>query len=88
MGIATGDHIDHYEMNGLTRLQWPGPQLDTATTTDGQAAENETCLYSGDPITHTLELDGRRFGFCNSFCRDKTLADPLAWPNFVKVYEN
>ncbi|MES2145895.1 MAG: glutathione S-transferase, partial [Pseudomonadota bacterium] len=38
-----------------------------------------------DAITHVLETDGRRFGFCNAFCRDKTVADPEAWPEFVAL---
>ena len=34
---------------------------------------------------HVLELNGRRFGFCNAFCRDKTVADPEAWPKFMAL---
>ena len=30
-------------------------------------------------------LDGRIFGFCNAFCRDKTVADPEAWPKFMAL---
>jgi glutathione S-transferase len=50
-------------------------------------AENAACLYSGEPITHLLEAGGRVFGFCNAFCRDKTVADPLAWPAFAQAWE-
>jgi glutathione S-transferase len=32
-----------------------------------------------------MEMDGRRFGFCNAFCRDKTVADPAAWPRFMAL---
>jgi glutathione S-transferase len=28
------------------------------------------------------------FGFCNAFCRDKTLADPEAWPKFMALYNS
>ena len=31
------------------------------------------------------DLDGRVWGFCNRFCRDKTLADPEAWPAFMAM---
>ena len=48
----------------------------------GTEAENDACPYSGKPVTHVLEVQGRRFGFCNAFCRDKTVADPEAWPKF------
>ena len=52
---------------------------------DVVAAENTTCPYSGRPVTHVLEMEGRRFGFCNAFCRDKTVADPEAWPAFMAL---
>jgi glutathione S-transferase len=55
---------------------------------DGLRAENTTCPYSGDHVTHMLELDARCFGFCNAFCRDKTVADPAAWPKFMALYES
>jgi len=48
-------------------------------------AENATCPYSGDPVTHFLSLDGRIYGVCNAFCRDKTVADPEAWPEFMAL---
>ena len=30
----------------------------------------------------------RRIGFCNAFCRDKTVADPEAWPKFIALYQS
>jgi glutathione S-transferase len=33
-------------------------------------------------VTHFLALGRRVWGFCDAFCRDKTAADPLAWPEF------
>jgi glutathione S-transferase len=27
------------------------------------------------------------FGFCNAFCRDKTVADAEIWPEFQKIYQ-
>ena len=53
-----------------------------ARVVDTGPSVNATCPYSGDPVTDFLELDGRIWGFCNSFCRDKTAADPGAWPKF------
>ena len=47
---------------------------------------NALCPYSGSPVTHFLQMDGRTFGFCNAFCRDKTVADPEAWPKFRDLY--
>jgi glutathione S-transferase len=46
------------------------------------------CPYSGKPVTHLAEIGGRVFGFCNAFCRDKTVADPEAWPAFMEIYDS
>lgn len=66
---------------------WPLPRLN-AEAIDTGTAENSTCPYSGKPVTHLMEIDGRVFGFCNAFCRDKTVADPEAWPNFMEIYHS
>lgn len=68
------------------RRPWPGPAPLAARAVDGTVAENAACPYSGKPVTHVLDLGGRRFGFCNAFCRDKTAADPEAWPAFMDLY--
>ncbi|MGR3492482.1 MAG: glutathione S-transferase [Shimia sp.] len=68
------------------KAPWPGPARLPARAVEGTGAENDACPYSGREITHCLELDGRRFGFCNAFCRDKTVADPGAWPAFMALY--
>lgn len=75
-----------YAMELPTR-DWPQSRL-RANAIDSGTAENTTCPYSGNPITHLMELDGRIFGFCNAFCRDKTVADPEAWPDFTKIYHS
>jgi len=31
-------------------------------------------------------VKGRVFGFCNAHCRDKTVIDPEAWPEFRAIY--
>ena len=63
---------------------WPGPAPLVAEIVDGPS-ENAACPYSGRPVTDFLTLDGRVWGFCNRFCRDKTLADPEAWPAFMAM---
>lgn len=69
------------------RRAWPGPDARPATLRETGTPENKVCPYSGKPVTHFLELEGRLFGFCNAFCRDKTLSDPEAWPAFMALVE-
>lgn len=69
----------------LGKAPWPGPAPIAAKLTDKTDAENSLCPYSELPVTHFLETDGRVFGFCNAFCRDKTIADPGAWPAFMDL---
>lgn len=73
---------------GLDFTSWPGPARLVATPVATGPSENATCPYSGDPVTDFLKIDGRVFGFCNPFCRDKTLDDPGAWPAFMKIYQS
>jgi glutathione S-transferase len=64
---------------------WPGPApLPAQALTDGQP-ENAACPFSGEAVTHLARIDGRIFGFCNAFCRDKSVADPLAWPQVAAL---
>ncbi len=85
MGMADGADQEFYRRDH-PRRDWPGPRPLAARAVDGTASENTACPYSGGPITHVLELSGRRFGFCNAFCRDKTVADPEAWAKFMALY--
>lgn len=87
MGMVDGADQDYYR-RPYPRRDWPGPKPLAARAVEGTTAENTACPYSGDPVTHVLELDGRRFGFCNAFCRDKTVADPEAWPRFMAIYHS
>ena len=87
MGLVDGPDQDFYRRD-YPRRDWPGPKPLPARAVEGTEAENATCPYSGAPVTHVLELDGRRFGFCNAFCRDKTVADPEAWPAFMALYRS
>ena len=81
MGLVDGADQEFYR-RPYPRRAWPGPVPMAARAVEGTKAENAACPYSGKPVTHVLELQGRRFGFCNAFCRDKTVADPEAWAEF------
>ena len=84
MGLVDGAHHEFYR-RPYPRRPWPGPVPMAARAVEGTMAENAACPYSGKPVTHVLEMQGRRFGFCNAFCRDKTVADPEAWPAFMAL---
>ncbi len=83
MGLVRGAELARYAKD-YPRRPWPGPAPKPAHPADGPSV-NEACPYSGEPVTHFLEMDGRVWGFCNAFCRDKTLADPEAWPAFMAL---
>ena len=84
MGLVDGADQEFYRRPYPLR-PWPGPVPMAARAVEGTMAENAACPYSGKPVTHVLEMQGRRFGFCNAFCRDKTVADPEAWPAFMAL---
>jgi glutathione S-transferase len=87
MGLVRGADLPWYAKDFAQR-PWPGPQALTArAVTEGQS-ENTACPYSGKPVTDLAEIDGRIFGFCNTFCRDKTVADPEAWPAFMDMKQS
>jgi glutathione S-transferase len=87
MGLVDGADQEFYRRD-YPRRDWPGPVRLPARAVAGLDTENAACPYSGKPVTHALELYGRRFGFCNAFCRDKTVADPEAWPKFMALYQS
>ncbi|MEM0975977.1 MAG: glutathione S-transferase [Pseudomonadota bacterium] len=84
MGFAENFELSVYDLDQPIG-PWPGPAPLRARAVEGPASENTKCPYSGKEITHALELNGRRWGFCNAFCRDKTVADPEAWPQFMDM---
>jgi glutathione S-transferase len=86
MGIAQNYTQPGYDLD-LPEGQWPGPARLPAIAVEKGPSENTRCPYSGDPVTNYLELDGRIFGFCNPFCRDKTIADAAAWDGFMEIYQ-
>lgn len=83
MGLAADAEQPSYRMDFPLR-PWPGPAPVPAEPANA-AAENSACPYSGRPVTHMLRIEGRVWGFCNAFCRDKTMRDPEAWPAFMAL---
>lgn len=69
----------------LDTRPWPGPAPRAARAVESGPAENNLCPYSGKPATDFLELEGKVYGFCNPTCRDKTVLDPEAWPDFMAL---
>ncbi|MDD9726916.1 glutathione S-transferase [Roseovarius sp. SK2] len=69
----------------LDHTTWPGPRTAPARPVADGTPENTACPYSGKAPTHLMETGGRIFGFCNATCRDKTVADPDAWPAFTAM---
>jgi glutathione S-transferase len=89
MGMVDGADQEFYRRD-YPRRDWPGPAPLPARAlqdADPAEAENALCPYSGEPVRHLLQIGPRRFGFCNAFCRDKTVADPEAWPAFMALLQ-
>lgn len=84
MGLVHGATLARYARPEPT-TDWPGPKPRPARAVAEGTPENAACPYSGSAVADLLEIDGRVLGFCNSFCRDKTVADPEAWPPFVAL---
>ncbi len=73
-----------YEQNLKTK-PWHIIGKSIAKPVESGPSVNAACPYSGKPVTDFLEMDGERWGFCNPTCRDKTVADPAAWPKFMAM---
>jgi glutathione S-transferase len=86
MALVDGADQEFY-WRDQPRRPWPGPEALPADAVEDGTPENTGCLYSGKRVTHLMDAEGRVFGFCNAFCRDKTVADPLAWPAFAAAWE-
>ncbi|MGL4310302.1 MAG: glutathione S-transferase N-terminal domain-containing protein [Paracoccaceae bacterium] len=87
MGRAENYEQAFYKRDHATR-PWPGPAPVAARAVASGPSVNTACPYSGKPVTHFMEAGGKVWGFCNAFCRDKTAADPEAWPAFVAIYQS
>ena len=84
MGVAEGARVARYEFD-LPEAPRAGPAPRPARAVaeaEGRTAVNAACPYSGRPVRadSLAEIDGRVIGFCNPFCRDKSVADAEAWP--------
>lgn len=66
---------------------WPIGSPSQARAVAAGPSVNELCPYSGKHVAAYLELHGQCWGFCNTFCRDKTVADPAAWPKFQRMIQ-
>jgi len=88
MGQAN-PHIQHQYDNDFQKVPWPGPKPLQAQAVTGETPENDRCPYSGKPVVPEglARIDGRVFGFCNAFCRDKSVADAEAWPQLVALMQ-
>ncbi len=81
---VVGADLERYRRDYATGA-WPGPTPRAAKAVDSGTPENNACPYSGKPVTHLMKMDGRTFGMCNPRCRDKTVTDPEAWPQFMAL---
>ena len=84
MGLVHGPDLPWYRKD-YPQTDWPGPAPLAAQAIEHGTPENAACPYSDKFPYHLMELDGRIFGFRNPFCRDKTVADPEAWPDFMTL---
>lgn len=87
LGLAQDAEVAKYEM-GLPRAPFPIPSRIEAFAVETGEPENSVCPYSGRPPMHLAQIGTRVFGFCNPGCRDKTIADPEAWPAFMSIYDS
>ncbi|MEM9755317.1 MAG: glutathione S-transferase [Pseudomonadota bacterium] len=87
MALVSGEDLPWYAQSYAT-TPWPGPAPRPARAVKAGPSENAACPYSGKPVTRYLEMDGRVYGVCNAFCRDKTVADPEAWPEFMALIDD
>lgn len=83
MAYADPSTLDMYEPPLKTTGGYgPGAAPLPARAVEGVASANDACPYSGKPVSpdSLAEIDGVVVGYCNPFCRDKSVADAEAWP--------
>ena len=83
MAYADPATLDMYEPPLKTTGGYgPGAAPLPARAVEGVALANDACPYSGKPVSpdSLAEIDGVVVGYCNPFCRDKSVADAEAWP--------
>lgn len=86
MSLVDGDDRLEY-FHDCPRREWPGPAPLPARAVQHGKPENSACPYSGKPADYVMETGGRFFGFGTAFDRDKTISDPQAWPEFVRLFK-
>ncbi|MDV7142212.1 glutathione S-transferase [Tropicimonas sp. TH_r6] len=86
LGHARGPVLPWYERD-YPRRDWPGPAPLPARAVESGTAKNTACPFSGRPVTHLAEVQGRVLGFCNAVCRDKVVADPAVWPEVMALLD-
>jgi len=85
--------LDRYDLDlpSAGPLGAPRPDPLPAERYAGAVADavNAECPYSGAPVRadSLARIDGRVVGFCNPFCRDKSVADAAAWPALAGVLD-
>ncbi len=86
MGVAERRVVERYEMD-LPQGPRFGPPPRPARAVTDRTPLNDACPYSGKPVApdSLAEIDGRVVGFCNPFCRDKSVADADAWPRLAPL---
>ena len=89
MGVAETRRIEDSEMD-LPEERRFGPPTRPAQALPADssvATVNAACPYSGKPVTAESRamIDGVAIGFCNPFCRDKSVADADAWPKLAPL---
>ena len=86
MGFAENRVMESYDLD-LPRLPWPGPAPLPASPVLDRTPVNAACPYSGDPVSPEAlaDIDGTVVGYCNTFCRDKSVADAEAWPQTMAL---
>lgn len=86
MALATPKTLAHYEFDLQSDAPF-GPTPLSANAVANATAINANCPYSGKPVApdSLAEIDGKVVGFCNTFCRDKSVADAEAWPKLAPL---
>ncbi len=80
MGLVRGETLERYKRD-YPRVDWPGPSPLDAKPVDSGPSENAVCPYSGDPVTHFMELDGRIFGQASGSATVLSRQNALQKPN-------
>jgi glutathione S-transferase len=88
MGIAQNRVMDRYVLP-YTKAPWPGPSALPAGPVTALTPINANCPYSGKPVREDslARINGTVIGYCNPFCRDKSVADPEAWPQTMALLD-